>query len=111
MRSHGLNALAPDRQHQPRAVATKWLDTISVSERLSHQGHVLVEPLRMTFHRIPHNLLEDKRIMPYFLTQWYFYGALKVKPFCSPFCSGFLPFEVDMEEVVHGRPAGRLSRP
>ena len=71
MRRHGLNALAPDRQHQPRAVATKWLDTISVPQRLSHQGHVLVEPLRRTFHRIPHHLLEDKRIMPYFLTQWY----------------------------------------
>src|SRR6267154_187633 len=71
MRSHGLNALALDRQHQPRAVATKWLDTISVPKRLSHQGHILLESFRRGFHRCPHNVLEDKRIMPYFLTQWY----------------------------------------
>jgi hypothetical protein len=88
MRSHRFNALARDRQHQPRAVATKWLDTISVSERLSHQGHVLVEPLRMTFHRTPHNLPEDKRVMPYFLTQWYFYGAVEIKPFGDLFSVG-----------------------
>src|ERR1700682_1459692 len=70
-RAGAFGALAPDRQHQPRAVATKWLDTISVPQRLSHQGHVLVESLRRTFHRIPHDFLEDKRIMPYFVTQWY----------------------------------------
>src|ERR1700693_572901 len=72
MRSHGLNALALDRQHQPRAVATKWLDTISVPKRLSHQRHILLESRRRGFHRSPHNVLEDKRIMPYFLTQWYY---------------------------------------
>src|ERR1700675_1762147 len=73
MRSHGLNALALDRQHQPRAVATKWLDTISVPKRLSHQRHILLESRRRGFHRSPHNVLEDKRIMPYFLTQWYYW--------------------------------------
>jgi hypothetical protein len=43
--------------------------------------------------------------MPYFVTQWYFYGALKVKPLviCFPYVS-YLPLRV--LQVVHGRPAG-----
>jgi hypothetical protein len=69
MRRHRLDALTLNRQHQPGAVATKRFDTVGVPKRLRNQRHVFLKPLPWDFHRLPHWSLEDKRIMPYFLTQ------------------------------------------
>jgi hypothetical protein len=50
MRRHGLDTLPLHRQHQPRAVATKWLHPIGVTQLLRNQRHVSLKPFRGSSH-------------------------------------------------------------
>jgi len=76
-RRHRLHTLAFDGQQQPRAVIPQRCGSIRVSDRLSQQRHVLIEPLLACCFRC--DLFGHSSTSSYlnkkcqdFLTQWYY---------------------------------------